>query len=246
MTIQLKRNDTKDTISYTMTYADGTPVNLTGATVRFLMGTGKSIVTDSAATIKSASSGQVEYTLKESDTLVAGTFKSEFQVTFSDGKVKTFPTNGYIMVNIQPNIDLDQSTYIEDQIANRVSDLQVWKNEIQAQLDQFAVGDSTPEVAQARVEKDGTTNTTLKARLDKKESEFSQKLDEHTSLLAQTSQENKNIKDAKRRTIISFTTDDGGEADWDLLKPITEKYGYPFSLALITNRSYSEDLYNKF
>src|SRR5690606_18582162 len=189
MTIQLKRNDTKDTISYSMTYADGTPVNLTGATVRFLMGTGKSIVTDSAAVIKSASSGQVEYTLKESDTLVAGTFKSEFQVTFSDGKVKTFPTNGYIMVNIQPNIDLDQSTYIEDQIANRVSDLQVWKNEIQAQLDQFAVGDSTPEVAQARVEKDGTTNTTLKARLDKKEAEFSQKLNEHTSLLAQKADE---------------------------------------------------------
>jgi hypothetical protein len=185
MAIQLKRNDTKDTISYTMTYADGTPVNLTGATVRFVMGKGKTLITSAAATIISATTGKVEYTLKESDTLVAGNYNAEFEVTFSDGKIKTFPSDGYISLRIQPNVDNDLSTYIEDQVANRVSDLQIWKNQIQTQLDQFAVGNSTPEVAQSRVEADGTVNATLKARLDKKEAKFASDIQTLSSSVAQ-------------------------------------------------------------
>jgi hypothetical protein len=172
MTVQLKRNDTKDTISYKVTNKDGSVVNLTGATVRFVMGKGKNLITNSNATIVNAVSGDVSYTLTDSDTLAAGTFNAEFEVTFSDGKVKTYPSNGYILVNIQANVDKDQSTYIEDQIAYRVSDIQVLKNSVQAQLDEFAKGDSSPEVAQARIEADNTTNVTLKARLDKKEAKF--------------------------------------------------------------------------
>jgi hypothetical protein len=193
MAIQLKRNDTKDTISYTMTYADGTPVNLTGATVRFVMGKGKTLIANSAATIISASAGKVEYTLKESDTLVAGNYNAEFEVTFSTGKVKTFPSDGYISIKIQPNVDGEQSTYIEDQIAYRVSDIQILKNSIQAQLDQFAVGASNEETAQSRVEADGTVNATLKARLDKKETKFATDIESLSSSLAQNAKKTKGI-----------------------------------------------------
>jgi hypothetical protein len=185
MAIQLKRNDTKDTISYTMTYADGTAVNLTGATVRFVMGKGKTLITSATADIVSAATGKVEYTLKESDTLVAGNFNAEFEVTFSDGKIKTFPSDGYISLRIQPNVDDDQTTYIEDQIAYRVSDIQILKNSIQAQLDQFAVGATNEETAQARVEADNTVNATLKARLDKKEAKFTQDIASLSTSLAQ-------------------------------------------------------------
>jgi lysophospholipase L1-like esterase len=174
MTVQLKRNDTKDTISYTVTNLDGSVVNLTGASIKFVMGKNKTLITNATATIVSAAAGTVSYTLTESDTLVAGTFNAEFEVTFSDGKVKTYPSNGYIQVKIEANMDTDQSTYIEDNIAYRVSDIQILKNSIQAQLDQFAVGASNEETAQARVEEDGITNTTLKARLDKKEAKFTQ------------------------------------------------------------------------
>jgi hypothetical protein len=195
MTIQLKRNDIKDTISYSLTYLDGSIVNLTGASVRFVMGNKKTLITDAPATIKNATTGAVEYTLTENDTLVAGAFHAEFEVTFADEKVKTFPNNGYILVNIQSNINKDVSTYIEDQIANRVSDLQIWKNEIQAQLNQFAVGDSSPEIAQSRVEADGTTNTTLKARLDKKEAKFTQDIQSLSSSVAQIAKKEKNLLD---------------------------------------------------
>lgn len=185
MPVQLKRNDTKDTIGYSITNADGTPVNLTGATVRFIMGKGKTLLTNAVATIVNAASGSVEYTLTEEDTLVAGKFNAEFEVTFSDGKVKTFPNDAYIAVTIHANIDNDQSTYIEDQIAFRVSDIQILKNSIQAQLDEFAKGDSSPEVAQARIESDNTVNTTLKARLDKKEAKFTSDIATLTTNLAQ-------------------------------------------------------------
>jgi hypothetical protein len=209
MAIQLKRNDTKDTISYTMTYADGTPVNLTGATVRFVMGKGKTLITSAAATISSATAGKVEYTLKESDTLVAGNFNAEFEVTFSDSKVKTFPSDGYISLRIQPNVDDDQSTYIEDQIAYRVSDIQILKNSIQAQLDQFAVGASNEETAQARVEADNTVNTTLKARLDKKEAKFSQDIQTLSSLVAQKAKQT-DLEDVAV-SVKSF----GAKGDWN-------------------------------
>jgi lysophospholipase L1-like esterase len=192
MTIQLKRNDTKDTISYTLAYANGGVVNLTGASVRFIMGKGNTMITNAVATIVNAATGEVKYTFTDTDTLVAGKFNAEFEVTFSDGKVKTFPNDAYIAVTIHANIDNDQSTYIEDQIAYRVSDIQILKNSIQAQLDQFAIGDSAPEIAQSRVEADGTTNATLKARLDKKEAKFAGDIATLSSSVAQIETEKAN------------------------------------------------------
>ncbi|WP_419955944.1 GDSL-type esterase/lipase family protein [Neobacillus niacini] len=130
MTIQLKRNDTKDAISYKLTYADGSTVNLTGATVRFVMGTSKLLISNAPATIVNASTGEVEYTLTEDDTLYAGTFNAEFEVTFSNGKVKSFPNNGYILVNIQANVNKDKSTQAEETVALRVSQIEVFKTEV--------------------------------------------------------------------------------------------------------------------
>lgn len=134
MPIQLKRNDTKDVIGYSVTHADGTPVDLTGASVRFIMGKGKTLLTNAAATIVNATSGSVEYALSENDTLAAGVFNAEFEVTFSNGKVKTYPNNGYIKVNIEANIDKDLSTYVEDQIALRVSDIEIFKTDVNAKV----------------------------------------------------------------------------------------------------------------
>nr|BDD47229.1 hypothetical protein 3 [Bacillaceae bacterium] len=186
MGVQLKRNDTKDGIQYRITAPNGEPIDLTGTSIRFLMGKGNTLLTNAPATILDAENGYVIYYLTDTDTLKAGVFHAEFEVTYSDGKIKTYPSNGYINVNIKANLDAGQSTYIEDQIAYRVSDLQVIKNEIQAQIDQFVVdGVTDQETAQARVEADGTTNTTLKARLDKKEAEFGQGIQSLSSSLAQ-------------------------------------------------------------
>jgi peptidoglycan/xylan/chitin deacetylase (PgdA/CDA1 family) len=250
MAIQLKRNDTKDTISYTMTYADGTPVNLTGATVRFVMGKGKTLITSATATIISAATGKVEYTLNESDTLLAGNYNAEFEVTFSDGKIKTFPSDGYISLRIQPNVDNDQSTYIEDQIAYRVSDIQILKNEIQAQLDQFAKGDSSAEVAQSRVESDGTVNTTLKARLDKKETKFTQDIQTLSSSLAQNanvfSTKKLNMPSKKQqRAMFTIIDDDGHIATLNRLKPLLDSKGIVACAAIVVDYMNNQPDYMK-
>jgi lysophospholipase L1-like esterase len=198
MSVQLKRNDTKDTITYTITNLNGSVVNLTGASVKFVMGKNKTLITNAAATIVNATAGEVSYTLTETDTLVSGVFNAEFEVTFSNGKIKTYPSDGYIMVKIQANIDKDQSTYIADQIAYRVSDIQVLKNSIQTQLDEFAKGATNAETSQARVEADGTTNATLKARLDKKETKFASDIASLSSSLAQkANQEEVRLKSVK-------------------------------------------------
>jgi hypothetical protein len=56
-------------------------------------------------------------------------------------------------------------------------DIGVDVDDLQTQINTLVVsGDSSVEAAQARVEADGTTNATLKARLDKKEAEFESQL----------------------------------------------------------------------
>ncbi|MEH7246457.1 GDSL-type esterase/lipase family protein [Neobacillus niacini] len=194
MTIQLKRNDTKDIIGYTMTYANGTPVNLTGATVRYVMGKGNTLITNASATVVDAAIGKVEYALTDADTLVAGVFHAEFEVTFADGKVKTFPNNGYISVNIQSNINKDKSTYVEDTIALRVSDIEVFKNDVNAKVakaetdaakvNDFSdrinnivsqAGNSNTEIVDARLRNDGTVASTLGGHVRELASSLAQK-----------------------------------------------------------------------
>jgi lysophospholipase L1-like esterase len=204
VTIQLKRNDTKYNILYTLQHSTKDPVDLTGASVRFVMGKGNKLITNAPATILNASTGEVVYEVTEQDTLLPGAWQAEFEVTFADGKVKTYPNSGYIQVTIHPNIDHDKSTIVEDSIALKVALIDEFKEEVnakvttaeeaaaqvdyfQTQLDTMTIeGDSSVEAAQARVEADGTTNTTLKARLDKKDSQTNQKFDEVASQMAQT------------------------------------------------------------
>lgn len=178
MTIQLKRNDTKDTISYVMTYANGTVVNLTGASVRFLMGKGNTLVTSAAATIVNAANGQVEYTLTEQDTVLDGVFNAEFEVTFSDNKVKTFPSNGYIKVHIQANIDSDKTAYMADQIAMRVSDVELFKTEINEKV---AI---TQQLIDGSFD-DGLLKTNIQTKLTNLETQYAPRLNTVESSLAQ-------------------------------------------------------------
>jgi lysophospholipase L1-like esterase len=197
MTIQLKRNDTKDTISYKLTNADNSAVNLTGATVRFVMGRGNVLLTNAEAVIADAATGEVEYALTESDTLTAGMFHAEFEVTFSDGKIKTYPNNGYILVNIQPNVDSDMSTYVEDAIALRVSDIEVFKNDVNAKVDQAVAdaakvndfesridnivaqaGTDNTEIVDARLRNDGTVAPTVGSHVRELGSQLAEKAEQ--------------------------------------------------------------------
>jgi len=99
MTFFIKRNDTSPAVEYVLSTDDG-PVNLTGATVRFYMGS----VVDASADVLNATGGIVSYPWATGDTASYGFFNAEFEVTYSDGTKETFPNNGYISVHISPDL----------------------------------------------------------------------------------------------------------------------------------------------
>ena len=106
MTFYIKRNDTSPSMLATLQDADGNAVNVTGATARFhLRAIGSDAVTvDSAAVIVSPSEGIVRYDWDAADTDVAGSYQAEFEVTYADASIETFPNDGYIRVNITGDI----------------------------------------------------------------------------------------------------------------------------------------------
>lgn len=101
----IKRNDTSPAISGTCQDADGNAIDLSGAAVRFHMFDqyGNEVV-DAAATIISAAAGTVKYEWQAADTDVAGFFHSEFEVTYSDSSIETFPNYGYQKVHVYEDL----------------------------------------------------------------------------------------------------------------------------------------------
>lgn len=102
----IKRNDLLPPITATLTYSDGTPVDVTGATVRFFMSalTGGTAKVSGAATIVSGTDGEVQYAWAGTDTDTAGDYMAEWEVKFPSTKRLTFPNNGYLAIQILPDL----------------------------------------------------------------------------------------------------------------------------------------------
>ncbi len=103
-TFHLKQNDTSPALLYRLDPA----VNLAGASVVFNMrprGGGTVLVDREAASIDGdPGNGVVRYDWQVADTANAGWFEAEFEVTYSDGSVETFPNNDFIVVQIGGDI----------------------------------------------------------------------------------------------------------------------------------------------
>jgi len=106
MSFTIKQNDTSPVIAATLKDASGTPVNLTAATVQFHMRKigGSTLKVDAAATLVDAAQGSIKYTWTGSDTDSAGNYSAEFEVTYSDGTIETFPNGGNISIIIAQNL----------------------------------------------------------------------------------------------------------------------------------------------
>lgn len=101
---QIGQGDTAPALTAQLTQ-NGTPVNLTGATVEFRMaphGT-KTTTVDGTATLTDATNGKVSYPWKASDTATPGDYDFMFVVTFSDGSKESFP-NG----STKPSLNISE------------------------------------------------------------------------------------------------------------------------------------------
>lgn len=104
-TFNIKRNDTSPALAGTLKDADGNAKDITSATVRFhMLDEDDATVVDAAATIVNASGGTVKYSWQAADTDVAGGFRGEFEVTYSDSTIETFPNTGYIPIRIYEDL----------------------------------------------------------------------------------------------------------------------------------------------
>lgn len=102
----LKAGDTSPSITATLTDENDQPVTLTGSTVRFHMASspGAEPTVDTDAEVTSGETGEVRYTWTPADTAEHGLYYAEFEVTYSDNSVETFPNDGYITVYIAPQL----------------------------------------------------------------------------------------------------------------------------------------------
>jgi len=100
--IVLKRGDTRPALKATLK-SNGAPVDLSGASVRFVM-KGQGLTIDRQAEIVDAAGGVVRVVFEPGDTDQSGTYHAEFEATFSDGRKETYPSHGYVQIQILPDL----------------------------------------------------------------------------------------------------------------------------------------------
>jgi hypothetical protein len=103
-TFSIKRGDTGPSLLYAL---EPLSVNLTGGSVVFNMHSarGQAKVERAPAVIVTAiGTPVVRYDWAEGDTDAAGVYRAEFEVTYADDTVETFPASGFITVSIADDL----------------------------------------------------------------------------------------------------------------------------------------------
>jgi len=106
MAFYIKQNDTGPVLRATLTDSDGNAVNITGASVQFHMeDLNGNLKVDAACVIVDGTSGIVDYEWVAADTEDSGTFYVEWEVTYADGTIETFPNRGHRSVVITKELN---------------------------------------------------------------------------------------------------------------------------------------------
>jgi hypothetical protein len=106
MIFYVKQNDTSPAMLAKLQDGEENTINLAGTSVRFHMrkNGAKENVVDAPAVVISAPDGLVRYNWVGSDTAEVGSYLAEFEVTYTDSTVETFPNDKYIRVEIIDDI----------------------------------------------------------------------------------------------------------------------------------------------
>ena len=97
MAFYIKQNDTSPSMLANLTDGDGNAINLTGANVKVhvkdLVG---NIKIDRNIDIPDPLIGRVRLNWQTGDTDTFGTYYVEFEATYNDGSIETFPNDGSV------------------------------------------------------------------------------------------------------------------------------------------------------
>lgn len=103
----LKKGDLLPKLRATLLDADGTAIDISGASATFSMknaSTGALKINAAVATVADAVNGVVEYPWAGTDTDTVGTYYGEFVLTFPGGKKQTVPNYQFIKIYIQAGV----------------------------------------------------------------------------------------------------------------------------------------------
>jgi hypothetical protein len=102
MAVTIKRNDTHPPIEATLKDANGDPIDLTGAAVKFIMKKTGAVtpILSTAMTIVSPTEGTIKYEWEAGTTAIAGLYEFEFEITFADTSKLTVPNAEYERLRI--------------------------------------------------------------------------------------------------------------------------------------------------
>lgn len=111
-TITLKRNDNRIALEATLRKPDGTAENLNNAAVKFIMRSGRfntrygrydyndqAVINREVDTIDAAA-GKVWMVFTTQELSAEGWYLAEFEATYPDGRVETYPNTDYIPIQI--------------------------------------------------------------------------------------------------------------------------------------------------
>jgi hypothetical protein len=101
------QGDTEPFLLDNLKYSDGTAVNLAGATVTLTMRdltAAAPVKLTGTVGVTEPTEGGVLYSPTAADTASPGMYMGSWRVVFSDGGEMTFPTVGYLWIQVQPNL----------------------------------------------------------------------------------------------------------------------------------------------
>jgi hypothetical protein len=103
-TYELKRGDVGSSVTETLLKGDGSPVNLVGASVRFLAEAKDRRIGGEGVVLEN---GQVRYTFTDEnlDVPVTTLYLAEWEVTYAGGEKETFPQSGYVRLIVWADLD---------------------------------------------------------------------------------------------------------------------------------------------
>jgi hypothetical protein len=103
----VKAGDTGPYLTDTLTYSDQSAVDLTGATVTIAIRSLSSplpVTVTGTVSVVSATDGAIQYAPSAADTATPGNYMASWVVVFPGGQRMSFPTDGYLWLEIQPSV----------------------------------------------------------------------------------------------------------------------------------------------